>query len=48
MHNFKPKDKVKYIRNGTVFHARITLIGSTRIVFLDNGHRVPYECLELE
>lgn len=48
MHNFKTKDKVKYIRNGTVFHARITLIGSTGIVFLDNGQRIPLDRLEVE
>lgn len=48
MTNFKAGDFVKYTRNGAVFHARITLIGSAGIVFLDNGHRVPYECLELE
>lgn len=46
MNNLKPKDIVKYIRNGTVFHARITLIGSTGIVFLDNGQRVALDLLE--
>lgn len=48
MTNFKAGDSVKYTRNGTVFHARITLIGSTGIVFLDNGNRIPLEQLEAE
>ena len=46
MHKFKAGDSVKYTRNGTVFHARITLIGSTGIVFLDNGQRVALNLLE--
>lgn len=46
MANFKAGDFVKYSRNGTVFHAKIVLIGSTGIVFLDNGQRVPWELLE--
>lgn len=44
--NLKAGNFVKYTRNGTVFHARITLIGSTGIVFLDNGQRVALNLLE--
>lgn len=46
MTNFKAGDFVKYLRNGTVFHAKIVLIGSTGIVFLDNGQRVKLSLLE--
>lgn len=46
MINFKAGDFVKYLYNGTVFHAKIVLIVRTGIVFLDNGQRVPWELLE--
>lgn len=46
MINFKAGDYVKYLRNGTVFHSKIVLIGSTGIAFLDNGQRVALKLLE--
>lgn len=46
MATFKAGDFVKYLCNGTVFHAKIVLIGSTGIVFLDNGQRVALDLLE--